>query len=309
MTHETTGMRIAVTGASGLVGAALVPYLQAQGHTVLRLVRAPPKQPDEVQWDVETGRLDVAALQGIDAAVHLAGENIGDGRWTDERRQRILRSRVEGGRALSQALVSLRKTPRVLLSVSAVGFYGDTGDREVEEGAPSGQGFLAEVCRVWESAADPARSAGIRVVHPRLGVVLSERGGALAKMLPAFRMGLGGPIGGGRQWMSWISLVDVVRVLDFALHEERLVGPVNAVAPGTVRQGDFAQVLGNALHRPAIVPLPAFAVKLMFGAMGEALLLQGQRVVPRTLRELGFGWQHPELAPVLAALLEARPET
>lgn len=298
-------MRVAVTGASGLVGSALVPHWRAQGHEVLRFVRHAAHGPDEVPWDPARGVLDPGLLHGVDAVVHLAGENVADGRWNPARRQAILDSRVHGGRLLATVLAGLAQPPAVLISASAVGWYGDTGDRQVDEQTPAGTGFLADVCRAWEASVQPARDAGTRVVTLRLGIVLSAHGGALAKMLPAFRMGAGGPIGSGWQWMSWITLADLVAVFDRALADATLQGPVNAVAPGAVPQREFAAALGRALHRPALVPLPAPVVRLLFGQMGQELLLQGQRVQPKVLQSRGFVWQAADLDQAFAQILPA----
>ena len=296
-------LRVAVTGATGLIGTELVRRLRAEGHTVVRLVRsAPAPGSGDVRWDPGAGRIDAVGLAGVDAVVHLAGESVGQ-RWSEARKARIRHSRVEGTRLLAQALADLPSRPRVLVSASAVGFYGDRGDQAVDEASAAGGGFLAGVVREWEAAAAPARRAGIRVAHPRLGVVLSPRGGALARMLPPFRLGAGGRLGSGRQWMSWITLDDAVRALLFALADTRVEGPCNVTAPGPVTNAEFTAQLAQALGRPALVPAPAFALRLAFGEMADEALRAGQRVRPRRLEELGFAFHHPELEGALRAAL------
>lgn len=290
-------LRVAVTGASGLIGTQLCAFLTTGGHRVDRLVRRAPGA-GEIRWDPQAGTVDVAALEGVDAVIHLAGENVAGGRWTPERKERIYRSRVDGTRAVAEALARLDKKPRVFLSASAVGYYGDTGDTAADESAPAGTGFLAEVCKAWEEAAEPARKAGIRVIHPRIGVVLSGAGGALAEMKRPFSLGVGGPIGGGQQWLPWIAMDDTVGALHHLLRAD-VEGPVNLVAPTPVRQADFARALGRVLRRPSALPLPAFAVKAIFGEMGQGVLLAGQRVVPKRLAETGFTFLHEDLEETL----------
>jgi hypothetical protein len=293
-------MRVAVSGASGLIGSALVPALREAGHEVLPLVRREPAG-GEIGWDPDGGTLDAAALEGTDAIVHLAGESVGQ-RWSEEAKSRILRSRVEGTRVLAEAAAALEPVP-ALVSASAVGFYGTLGDEIVDETAPRGPGFLAEVAESWEEAAAPARAAGGRVVHLRCGIVLSPDGGALERMLTPFRLGAGGRLGNGRQWWSWVGLPDTVAAYRTALESE-LEGPVNVVADAA-RNADFVRALGRALHRPAVMPLPAFAVKAMFGQMGEEMLLGGQRVAPRVLEQRGFRFAQPSLDDALAAAVAA----
>ncbi len=294
---------IAVSGATGMIGGALVNRLRGQGHSVRRLVRPAPRVSDgDIVWDPAAGRLDPAALEGVDAVVHLAGEPIAQ-RWTAEKKRAIRESRVAGTTLLARTIASLGRKPRVLVSGSAVGFYGDRGDELLDERSPRGTGFLADVAGEWEAATAPASGAGIRVVLLRTGVVLSAGGGALAKLLPPFKLGMGGPIGSGRQWMSWIGLEDQLRAIELAIAAEALGGPVNLVAPNPVTNAGFATALGRALHRPAIVPVPALVVELMFGEMARETILAGQRVAPRALLDAGFEFRHPDLESALAAAL------
>lgn len=292
-------LQVVVSGASGLVGSELTAFLSARGHGVRRLVRRPSPEADAIRWSPAAGEIDAASLEGVDAIVHLAGENIAAGRWTERRRARILDSRVDGTRLLARAIAGLRRPPAVFVSASAIGFYGDTADRVVDEDADPGQGFLAEVCQAWEAAAEPARQAGVRVVHPRLGIVLSAAGGVLARLAPVFRAGLGGPVGSGRQGMSWIASDDVLDVLERCMTDASLAGPLNAVSPEPVSNRDFGRALGRVLGRPALVPLPALAVRLAFGEMGEQLLLAGQRVRPAKLLGAGFGYRSAGLEDAL----------
>jgi uncharacterized protein (TIGR01777 family) len=243
--------------------------------------------------------VDLAALEGVDAVVHLAGEPVAGGRWNSERKLRIRASRVDGTRTLSRAMAQLESPPKVMISASATGWYGPSPEGEVDESTPAGPGFLAEVCRAWEGAADPAREAGVRVVHPRTGVVLAGDGGALAKMLPPFLLGLGGRLGSGRQGMSWIGLDDLLGLLHQALFDDSLEGPVNAVAPAAVDNAEFTRVLARVLKRPALLPAPAFALKLLLGEMAEELLLGGAFVRSTVLADSGFDFHHPELEQAL----------
>jgi len=283
--------RILVSGATGLVGRALVAYLSAGGHTVVRLVRAgrdaapdPGVPTESVTWDPAGGAAaSASAFSGFDAVVHLAGENIAAGRWTAAKKARIRDSRVGGARALAEALARATKPPRTLVAASAIGYYGNRGDENLIEASPRGRGFLAEVCEAWEAAGAPARAAGIRVVHLRIGVVLSPLGGALAQMLPPFRLGAGGMIGDGHQWMSWIALDDLLDVILHSIAEESLSGPVNAVAPHPVSNEEWTKILGHVLNRPTLVPMPAFAARAAFGEMAEELLLASTRVLPERL--------------------------
>ncbi len=296
---------VVISGASGLIGRALASRLEAAGRGVLRIVRR-TALPGEVAWNPASESIDRDAMEGADAVVHLAGESIGEGRWTRAKKDRIRSSRVEGTRTLCDGLARMKKRPSVLVAASAIGWYGNGGDAESDEGSPRGEGYLPEVCAAWEAATRSASEAGIRVVNLRIGVVLARDGGALAKMLPPFRLGLGGPIGGGAQFVSWISLPDLMSALEWCLRDASLRGPVNATAPGAVRQGDFARALGRALRRPAFVPLPAWAVRLALGDKGEALLLDGAKVVPRRLLEAGFSFSHSEIDAALSALLSLR---
>ncbi|HJT25346.1 MAG TPA: TIGR01777 family oxidoreductase [bacterium] len=293
-------LKIVVSGASGLIGTALTNFLSCAGNQVQTLVRRPPKPGrPEIFWDPYHGELDKTSLESLDVAVHLAGENIGAGRWTGHRKESILKSRVEGTRFLSEALASLKHPPKVFICSSAVGFYGNRGEETLTEESAPGQGFLAEVCRAWEGATEPARKAGIRVVNVRTGIVLTSLGGALAKMLTPFQMGLGGVIGTGNQWMSWISLEDLVGIYHYLIHTEGLSGPVNATAPRPVTNREFTRVLGKVLGRPTLFPLPEFMVKNLFGEMGKALLLEGQNVQPAKLTSSGFSFLYPFLEPAL----------
>ena len=299
-------MKVLVTGSSGLVGKALVQRLTAEGHGVARLVRTPPRDPQsEFPWDPAGGRLDPEVLEGQDAVVHLAGENISGGRWTAARRERIRASRVDSTRLLAQALAGLRRKPSVLVCASAIGYYGDRGDELLSEESGPGAGFLPDVCRAWESASRDAEAAGIRVVRMRIGVVLSGGGGALPRMLTPFKLGLGGRLGTGRQFMSWVALADLAAALTVALADDRLQGPVNAVAPSPVTNAEFTRVLAKVLARPAFFPAPAFALRLLLGQMADELLLASTRVVPRKLKEAGFQYRHPDLEGALKAALGA----
>ncbi len=300
-----------ISGASGLVGSALATDLLARGERVLQLVRrhegaAPTTAPDSIPWDPKAGRLDDPRLAEADVVVHLAGESVAGGRWTAARKERIQKSRVDGTATIARALAALPSRPQgkpVLLCASAVGIYGDRGDELLDEDSAPGADFLAEVCRAWEQAAEPARQQGLRVVHLRIGMVLSRHGGALAKMLLPFRLGLGGPVGDGRQFVSWIGLPDLLAAFRFAAATPTLRGPVNAVAPAPVPQRAFARALGRALHRPAFLPLPAFAARLLFGELADGLLLASQRVAPRRLQAAGFTFGQPALDGALAEAL------
>lgn len=303
-----TPMRILVSGSTGLVGSALVPLLTSGGHEVVRLVRGAP-QPGarDIHWDPDAGKLDEAALEGIDAVVHLAGESIASGRWTAAKKTRIRDSRVRGTRLLSEALARRQQPPRVLVSASAIGYYGDRGEELLTEDSPVGTGFLAEVCRDWEQATEPAAAKGIRVVNLRFGVILTPAGGALAKMLFPFRMGVGGKIGSGRQYTSWIALDDAIGAVQHALVNEAVRGPVNGVAPRPVTNLEFTKTLGRVLGRPTIFPMPAFAARLAFGEMAQELLLAGARVEPARLGQTGYRFRYPDLEGALRHLLGKVP--
>ncbi len=297
---KTRPQRILVTGASGLVGTALTVFLSAQGHEVRRLVRRRPGPGStEIYWDYSDLQIDRQALEGADAVIHLAGENISAGRWNPEHKNAIRHSRVEGTSFLSDALAHLKSPPKVLLAASAIGFYGSRDEEILTEKSMQGAGFLGDVCAEWERACEPARQAGIRVVNVRTGIALSLKGGALSRMLTPFSLGVGGVIGDGRQWMSWISLKDLAGIYGFLLHREDLSGPVNATAPGMVTNSDFTRLLGRALRRPTAFHLPAFAAKALLGEMGQALLLEGQRVRPAKLVESGFEFLYPDLESAL----------
>lgn len=295
-------MKIAVTGASGMVGSAVTEALKQSGHEVLPLVRGASPAPGAVRWDPGSGQIDAAALEGVDAAVHLAGESI-NGRWTAARKKRIMDSRVEGTALLARTLASLTRKPRVLVSASAVGYYGDRGDEVLTEDSPPGTMFLSEVCRLWERAADLAAEGGIRVVSLRMGVILGRSGGAIASLLLPFKLGLGGRIGSGRQYMSWIGLTDVAGIVQHAIATEQLRGPVNATAPLPVTNREFTKTLGRVLHRPTVLPLPALAARLMLGQMADELLLASERVLPTRLQASGYSFAHAEIEDALRSAL------
>lgn len=300
---DGTPLHVALSGAGGLIGSALARRLTGGGHRVSRLVRR-AAGPGEISWDPPAGRLDPGDLEGLDAVVHLAGENVGV-RWTRARKARIRDSRVQGTHLLSQALASTRKPPRVLVSASAMGIYGNRGEEVLTERSPLGpkDDFLAAVGQEWESAADPARTAGIRVVHPRFSVVLSAEGGALAKMLPPFRLGLGGRLGDGSQWMSWISIDDVAGALLHLILNESLSGAVNVTAPEPLRNRDFTRTLGRVLSRPTLFPVPSGALRLVFGEMADAALLASVRLLPARLLESNYRFEHPDLETALRHVL------
>jgi hypothetical protein len=296
--------RVAVTGATGLIGSALAPFLTTGGHEVVPLVRRRARE-GEVSWNFGHARVDTEALEGIDAMVHLAGEPIA-ARWTEDRRRRIIESRVIGTRFLSETLARLKRPPRVLVAASAVGVYGNRGDEILTEASPTlgaPRDFLTEVGREWEAATEPARAAGIRVVLLRFGIVLSPAGGALARMLPPFRLGLGGPLGSGRQYMSWVAIDDILGAIHHALMTEALDGPVNATAPNPVTGRAFATALGRVLGRPAMVPVPAPALRLAFGEMADVAVLASARVLPARLQESGYAFRYPDLEGALRFVL------
>ena len=297
-------LHVAVTGSSGMIGSSVVERLRAAGHRVSAIVRRPAAS-GEVSWNPDEGQLDPKDLEGVQAVVHLAGENIG-GRWTPTRKARIQASRVLGTRLLSRTLASLSAPPAVLISASAVGIYGDRGDELLNENSPPGDAshdFFARLGQEWEAAADAAREAGIRVVHPRFGLVLSPVGGALGKMLLPFRLGIGGRLGSGSQWMSWISIADATDALIHLLATEELQGPVNVTAPEPVRNRDFTRTLGRVLSRPTLIPVPASVLRLVFGQMADSALLASTRVIPSRLPASGFHFTHPQLETALRHVL------
>ena len=295
-------IHVAITGSHGLVGRELVPFLTTGGHRVTALVRG-EASPGQASWDPRADSFDASALDGVDGVVHLAGENIAATRWTEAHKQRVRESRVNSTRILCEGLAKLPSPPKVLVSASAIGFYGDRGDEILDESSPSGSGFLARVIREWEAATEPAAAAGIRVVQMRFGVVLSPNGGALAKMLTPFRMGGGGVIGSGRQYWSWISLDDAAGAIEHALITEPVDGPVNAVAPESVTNVTFTKTLGRVLSRPTVMRLPALAARLAFGEMAHELLLASTRVRPKRLLDSGYQFRHASLEDALRHLL------
>lgn len=296
-------MRIAITGASGFVGTALVPSLLSDGHEVIRLVRGVPRGAEEHRWDPEAGIPDLGELGPVDAVIHLAAENLAARRWSPTVKARILESRANPTRALAASLARASVRPRVLISASAIGYYGNRGDAPLTETSGPGEGFLSEVCQAWEAAADPARAAGIRVVHPRFGVILDRRGGALGAMLLPFRLGVGGRLGSGTQYFSWVSMKDVLDVVGHMLVDDRLEGPVNVTAPNPVTNAEFTRTLGHVLHRPAVIPVPGFALRALIGEIADAELLGGKRVLPAALEAAGYRFRHPDLEGALRAAL------
>jgi len=300
---SVSAMKILVSGSHGLVGSALMDSLKGDGHELFALVRRAPRSDAEVEWRPERGSLALARLEGMERVIHLAGESIASGRWTEKKKQRIRDSRVKGTTLLSEALANLSHPPRAFLCASAIGFYGDRGDEILTEESAPGNDFLAEVCVEWEQATAPAAEKGIRVVNLRFGIILSADGGALAKMLPPFRMGAGGRVGSGKQYMSWIALDDVVAAIKFALANDVFHGPVNVVAPNPVTNAEFTKALGKALSRPTLFPVPEFAARLAFGEMADALLLSSQRVKPRRLEDAGYPFQYSDLERALRHVL------
>jgi uncharacterized protein (TIGR01777 family) len=290
--------RIAISGSSGLIGSALVGHLKSEGHTVQRLVRRTPIAPDEVQWDPQTGYVDLSALEGVDAVIHLAGIGVGDKRWTKKYKSEILNSRLLGTTAIAKAVAQLK--PQVFISASAIGWYGESGNRAVVETDRVGDDFLAAVCREWEAAADLA--GDLRTVKIRTGLVLDPTGGALGKMLPLFRLGFGGKLGSGKQWWSWITLHDQLRAIDFALTNP-ISGPVNLTSPNPVTNQEFTSALARALHRPAVFPAPAIALKIALGGFSSEVL-GSKKVIPRVLQEAGFTWDYPHITDALNLLVQ-----
>ena len=288
---------VAIAGASGFLGRAFAQYLTTRGHAVRRIGRRSSRGVD-FHWNLEAGQLDPAVLDGAHVVVNFTGENIAQ-RWTRDHKQAILTSRVRSTEVLAKTMAAVRSPPRVFLSTSAIGIYGSRGDEVLDESSTPGRGFLADVVRQWEQAAVPARDAGVRLVHPRMGLVMHPDGGVLAKLIPIFNVGGGGRIGRGTQWMSWIAMHDALRALDFLMSTDSMVGPVNISSPNAVTNAQFSHTLGDVLHRPAIATVPEFAVKLMFGEMGEETLLSGQRVAPKSLLDAGFAFEYPALDAAL----------
>lgn len=300
-------MRVLISGAGGLIGTALARALEARGDTVARLVRARPRDAHEFRWDPVAGTVDPTALVGCDAVVHLAGSSIAAGRWSAGRKAEILESRRLGTRLIARSIARAAGAPpgapAVLVSASGIGIYGDRGDEVLDEGSSTGDGFLAEVARVWEGEARPAAEAGVRLVHPRFGLVLASAGGALPRLALPFRFGLGGPIGSGRQWVSWVTLQDAVRAVLWALSHNSLIGPLNVVAPYPITQMQFSRALGMILHRPAILRMPAGAVRAVLREMGRELVLASQRALPGRLAAAGFAFDHPDIESALRHVL------
>ena len=296
-------MHIAVTGSHGLVGTAMIPAMTKMEYQVTRLVRG-QAGVGSVDWDPTAESFDSSVLQGVDAVVHLAGENIASSRWTSQVKERIRRSRVQGTRILAEGLAAMPTPPQIFISASAIGYYGDCGDELLAEDSPAGNGFLADTALQWEAATQPASDAGIRVVRMRIGVILSPRGGALAKMLLPFKLGAGGRVGNGRQWWSWIALDDVVGAILHLLSNDAISGPVNVVSPNPVSNSVFTKILGRELKRPTIFPMPAVVARIVLGEMANELLLASTRVQPERLLETGYQFQQPELSAALQCLLK-----
>lgn len=293
-------MKILITGASGFIGKALQKSFAEKGYEMLLATRSKPEKPSEIQWDTEKGfaEEDLPRLESLDAIIHLAGESI-TGRWTDDKKQRLMDSRVDGTRNVVETIGKLQNKPKVFIAASAIGIYGDRDDEILTETSAAGDTFLAEIGKNWEAESDKAKEFGVRLVQLRIGIVLSKDGGALAQMLTPFKFGLGGTVGSGKQWMSWIALEDIVRIFNFALESENLSGAVNTVAPNPATNEEFTDTLGAVVHRPTFLPLPAFAVNLAFGEMGDALLLDSTRVIPKKLEEAGFTFDYPDLKAAL----------
>jgi hypothetical protein len=298
-------MKVAISGVTGLLGTALRSSLTSDGHDVIALSRRPSLPPLEtITWDVANGRFDASALEGLDAVVHLAGEPVAQ-RWNETTKKNIRQSRIGSTRLLIEGLRSLKNPPKVLVSASAVGFYGDGGDAALDESSPPGDGFLPDVCQEWEKTTMEALGLGIRAACMRTGIVLSTKGGALAQMLPPFKLGLGGPLGNGAQWMPWVHIDDIVGAFRFVIQNDDLVGAVNGTSPNPVTNTDFTKALGQALHRPAFLPVPGFALKILFGEMSQ-ILLEGQRVEPKKLLTTGYEFKYPHLPEALEDILHQR---
>lgn len=296
-------MKLLISGSHGFIGSAVHKALAQQGHSLLRLIRLTQiAKSDEVFWNLPDSYIDHSKLSNLDAVIHLAGENL-FGRWNEKKKQAIRDSRVKGTSFLARTLAAMTQKPKVLICASAIGYYGDRDEHECIETAEAGSGFLSDVCKAWEEATKPASEAGIRVVNLRFGVVLGKEGGSLAKMMPAFKMGMGGPLGDGQQWISWVSIEDAVRAVEFALNDENLSGPVNVVSPHPVRNKEFAHAIGHALHRPEVVPVPKRMLKFMFGEMAEETLLASTKVLPHKLQMEEFHFTHPDLHMALEAIL------
>ncbi|MDX6385387.1 MAG: uncharacterized protein QOK48_2960 [Blastocatellia bacterium] len=291
-------MKVLIAGASGLVGSALIPALEAEGDTIIRLVRTSPGS-GEIEWHPNNDQINAAAVEGFDAIINLSGENIAGGRWTDELKKKIHDSRIYGTHLLSETMAKLKQKPEVFLCASATGIYGDRGDETLDEHSDSGGGFLAGVCREWEQATEPASAAGIRTVNMRFGPILAREGGMLAKLLTPFKMGMGGKVGSGKQFVSWVAIEDVVEAIKLALHSEAVRGPLNIVSPNPVTNEIFTKTLGHVLGRPTALAMPAFAVRLAFGEMADEMLLASQKVMPKKLNDLGYEFQQPELEEAL----------
>jgi uncharacterized protein (TIGR01777 family) len=292
-------MKVLITGASGLVGTELQRSFKEKGYEMLLASRKEPTDEQHIQWTIEEGFSEPEKLEGIDAVVHLAGENVSGLRWTEEKKKAIRDSRVLGTRSVVDAISKLKDKPRVLIAASATGFYGERGNEEVTESSAAGDNFLAGVCKEWEAESRRAEDAGIRTVLLRTGIVLSKDGGALATMLTPFKLGVGGVVGSGDQWMSWISMDDEIAIINFAIENDNLRGAVNAVSPHPVTNHDFTKTLGDVLYRPTFIPVPEFAVSMIFGEMGDALLLTSTKVMPRRLEEAGFEFKYPDLKPAI----------
>ncbi|MEO7660348.1 MAG: TIGR01777 family oxidoreductase [Pyrinomonadaceae bacterium] len=292
-------MRILITGATGLIGHALQKSFAEKGYEMLLASRKEPEDASHVQWSIEDGFSEPEKLEGIDVAVHLAGESVSGLRWTDEKKKAIRDSRVLGTRSVVNAISKLKLRPKTFIAASAIGFYGERGDEEVTESDAAGDNFLADVSKEWESESRRAEDAGVRTVLLRTGIVLSKDGGALATMLTPFKLGIGGVVGSGKQWMSWISLDDEIAIINYAIENEKIRGAVNAVSPNPVTNHDFTKTLGDVLYRPTFLPLPEFAVSMVFGEMGDALLLASTKVIPKRLQDAGFEFKFPDLKPAI----------
>ncbi|HEY0984065.1 MULTISPECIES: TIGR01777 family oxidoreductase [unclassified Schlesneria] len=300
-------MKVLVSGATGLVGSELVPSLTSQGHEVLRLTRRQAEEAHDIRWDPTRKELPKGRLEGTDVVIHLAGENLSQKRWSPQFKQTLRSSRIDATRFLCETLAQLKSPPKTLIAASAVGYYGDRGRDLLNETSPPGTGFLADLCKEWEAACEPARAEGIRVVNLRFGVILSPKGGALAKMLTPFKLGGGGVIGSGNQYWSWIAIEDVVGAIQHCMTHEKISGPVNVTAPSPATNYDFTKTLGSVLNRPTIVPMPAFVARTVLGEMADELLLSSARVMPNRLSETGYRFAYPSLEPALKHALAPQP--